>query len=184
MRITLITGLMIAAVPATIQAAVVTIGSSNAHLCYESARRSVARGEDIAFCDAALEENLMARDRAATFVNRGVLRIRAKEHDLALADFESAIAVDETLGEAYLNKGVALLDVDDDGAVAALTKALVLKPERPQLAHFGLAAAFENKGDLRRAYREYRAAAELDPRWSVPRAELRRFRVAGTEGQH
>ena len=63
-------GLIVAAMPA--QAALNVFGSSLARQCYEAAM--TASGTGAALCERALANDQMtSRDRAATFVNRGII---------------------------------------------------------------------------------------------------------------
>jgi hypothetical protein len=54
---------------------------------------------------------------------------------------------------------------------------LALKTARPALAYYGRAAVNEDMGNLRQAYVDLRRAQMLEPSWSVPVEELKRFVV-------
>jgi tetratricopeptide (TPR) repeat protein len=161
-------------------AAVLVVGNSTARSCYEEAESGgsdVFTGMDA--CDQALrEEPLDDHDRAATYVNRGILKLRIQEPSAALRDFDAAIHVNPNEAEAYLNKGVVTLYTlhDSADAVALFTAALDRKTRRPAAAHFGRAAAYEDGGQLRAAYSDYLEASRLEPGWRDARAELSRFR--------
>ena len=75
-------------------AAVTVIGSSSARMCYQSAdNRGRADPVDLDDCDTALTtENLLPRDRVATFVNRGIIKHRLSRTAEAIADFDQALA--------------------------------------------------------------------------------------------
>jgi tetratricopeptide (TPR) repeat protein len=80
--------------------------------------------------------------------------------------------------ETYLNRGSALIRREDAAnAIAMFDQAIQRNTRRPELAYYGRALANELSGNVRAAYRDYRRASELAPRWSEPRIELRRFRV-------
>ena len=55
--------------------------------------------------------------------------------------------------------------------------ALEKKTRRPELAYYGRAVAHELTGEVRAAYRDYRQASRLDPKWRQPKADLARFKV-------
>lgn len=170
----------LAASPALALAGVQTLGSSDARGCYLAAEyRSNASARDLIRCDDALRAGgLDVRDSAATYVNRGILRLRLGRIEEAIADFDSASAVDPGQPEAYLNKGAALIAREQPGEAARLfTVALERNTARPELAHYGRAVAYESLGDVRAAYADYRRASELAPRWNEPRSDLARFRV-------
>ncbi|HET9427551.1 MAG TPA: tetratricopeptide repeat protein [Allosphingosinicella sp.] len=170
--------LAVISVPAA--ASVISMGSTSASLCYQRADSPVDPSfSDLRICDTALnEEGLTQRDRVATHVNRGILRLRRSQLDLAIADFDRAIALDPDQPEAYLNKGAAMIRQRNPGAALGLfTMAIERRTSRPELAHFGRAIANEALGNARQAYRDYQRASELDPDWADPRSELTRFRV-------
>ena len=83
-RILIPAALAATAVPAG--AAVTVLGSSAARLCFEAADAHLAPSrESLARCDEALgQDNLSDYDTVATYVNRGILRLRAGDGDLAI----------------------------------------------------------------------------------------------------
>ena len=164
-------------------ASVMTLGSTSASLCFEAAESpGQPTASDLRICDTALtEEGLTRRDRVATHVNRGILRLRREQLELAIADFDQAIEMDASQPEAYLNKGSAMIKQRNPRlALDLFTMAIERNTSRPELAHYGRAVANEALGNARQAYRDYRRASELDPDWAEPRAELARFRVVST----
>lgn len=161
-------------------ASVMVIGNSSARACYEAADSSVRPdAADLRSCDNALtNEALDSHDLVATHVNRGILRLRRNQVDLAMADFDSAIRIDPNEPEAYLNKGAVFIRMENPGAALPLfNAALERNTSRPELAHYGRAIANETLGNVRAAYEDFRRASELSPEWQEPRVELRRFRV-------
>ena len=161
-------------------ASVVVIGSSDARICYEAADSPLMpQVRDMRSCDDALSAGGLSNyDAVATHVNRGILRLRRTMVDDAIADFDAAMQLEPNQPEAYLNKGAALMQRENPGEAAHLfTVALEHNTQRPALAHYGRAVAYEALGNVREAYQDYRAASELAPNWSVPRDDLQRFRV-------
>jgi tetratricopeptide (TPR) repeat protein len=167
------------AVPAA--AAVTVIGSSSARLCYEAAdARSVPAESHIGYCDDALRgEALTDYETTATYVNRGILKLRRGSVEAAIADFDTAIDRDPNEPEAYLNKGMAKLRLADgwDDAVPLFNIAIQKETRRPAIAYFGRAVANEMGGHIREAYLDYRQASRIDPNWKDPQKELARFTV-------
>ena len=160
--------------------AVTVIGNSNARMCFEAADSPVQpTARDVRMCDEAFTAEALSRhDTVATHVNRGILRLRRNQIDDAIADFDRAIALDPNQPESYLNKGTALLRMNNaSDAIGLFTVALEHDTRHPAIAHYGRAIANEEVGNVREAYNDYRRASELDPDWSEPRTELRRFRV-------
>jgi tetratricopeptide (TPR) repeat protein len=159
--------------------AVTVIGSTLARACSVAAfsGETARKYEDM--CTMALDgEMLNQRDRAGTFVNRGVLRMRRSEFDSAIADFNRAVSMKGDLGQAFVNRGAAAVgqhryrDGLDD-----LNKALELGVDEPEKAYYNRALAYEGLDDLKAAYFDYQKAAELKPEWEAPKKELARFSV-------
>ena len=171
---------LLGAAAAPAGASVMVIGNSSARACYEAADSSVAPDvADMRSCDEALRnEALDAHDVVATHVNRGILRLRRNQVDLAMADFDDAIRIDPNEPEAYLNKGAVYIRLENAGAALPLfTAAIERNTSRPELAHYGRTIANETLGNVQAAYADYRRASELRPGWQEPVMELRRFRV-------
>lgn len=159
--------------------AVTVLGGGLAKQCSEAA---LAGESDIRFeeaCTLALQTELLGlRDRAGTYVNRGVLKLRRKEFKSAEFDFNRAIETKPDLGEAYVNRGAAYVGArrHADG-LADLNRALELGVEEPEKAYFNRALAHEGLDDVRAAYFDYQKAVELAPEWDAPKKELARFTV-------
>ncbi len=176
--------ILIAAVLATSSipaiAAVAIIGSSSARLCYEAAELlQLPTQQDMVRCNEAVDEaGLSHHDMVASYVNRGILKLRRGQVEESIADFDTALGMDPRQPEAYLNKGAALIRQDNArDALPLFTVALERHTNRPAMAHFGRAIANETLGNVAAAYHDYRRATELEPDWAEPRTELARFRV-------
>lgn len=170
----------VAAVAVPAAASVVVIGNSGARRCYEAADSALSpQVADIRGCDAAIREEALNRDDlVATYVNRGILKLRRNMIHESIIDFDTAIAMNPGQGEAFLNKGAALIRLENPTeALRLFTVALERNTTRPEIAHYGRAVANEALGNTRAAYNDYRRASELSPDWEEPRAELTRFRV-------
>ncbi len=167
------------AAPQTASAAMSVFGNSAAHECYEAAVEGRQDRGAMASCDSAIDqEPLTFHDRAATYVNRGVLRLHRREFDGALADFDASLRMMPDLGEAHVDRGAALIMLRDyAGAITAITHGLELGTEDPQEAYLNRGLAHEFSGDIRAAYSDYRRAAEIAPDWPRPQLELARFQV-------
>jgi tetratricopeptide (TPR) repeat protein len=171
----------LAASASAASAAVTVLGSSSARLCYEAADAvSLPAANMVYLCDTALkEDNLSHYDVVATLVNRGIIKMRRGMLDLALRDFDEAIARDPNQAEAYLNKGMALLKQPEGytAAVPLFSTALEKRTRRPAVAYYGRAVANELGGHVREAYFDYREANRIEPKWREPQVELARFSV-------
>lgn len=162
--------------------AVMVIGSSDAQACYRAAKAERASPGAVGLCTAAIDSNeLNRRDLAATRVNRGILRMYERSYDAALADYEAALEAKPDMGEAHVNRAIALLRMDQRqaaDAVQALSRGLELGTNEPEVAHYMRAVAYEILGDAKKAYLDYREAAALQPGWQDPQVALRRFSVS------
>ena len=175
----LIAALAGSAAPAA--AAITVIGNSSARMCYEAAEsRSADTFGSLDRCDEALEDpSLPIHDRTATYVNRGILKLRLNRTEEAISDFDAAIAQDPNQAEAYINKGMAVLRRDGgwSDAVALFDMAIEKRTRRPAVAYFCRAVANEMGGRIKQAYLDYRQASLIEPNWRQPRTELSRFTV-------
>ena len=100
--------------------------------------------------------------------------LKAAIAEFALKGLDGA-RVDEIARRSGINKTLLYHHVGNKDRL--FTAALEHDTARPALAHFGRAIANEGLGNVRAAYRDYREASTLSPRWSLPRTELARFRV-------
>ena len=165
------------------KASVTVIGGGLAEACSKAtlAGQSAIRSE--ALCTQSLEEELLTpRDKAGTFVNRGIMRMRRGEMAAALADFNQAIRYKPDLGEIYVNRGAALVGEHRyaDG-LADLNKGLQIGVEEPAKAYYNRALAYEGMDDVKSAYFDYQKAVELSPNWDAPKQQLVRFHVSRRE---
>ncbi len=172
--------------------AVLGLGSQTAHAAStvfgggmaEACSRAAIRGEVSAsyerICTQSLQtEFLETRDRAGTFVNRGVLRLRRARFDEATRDFNDAVRLTPELGEAYVNRGAASVGRHQFAeAVVDINRALELGVDEPAKAYYNRALAHEGLDNLKAAYFDYQKALELSPDWEAPKKELARFSVA------
>lgn len=161
-------------------AATILGGSTAGRDCYLAAELRRDTRSSLAVCTRALDvDSLSRRDRAATLVNRGIIHMQARDLESAVADYRAAIAVDQELAEAHVNLGIALLHRggQDQAAIETLTRALEMKPSRPEVALYSRAVAHEMVGNVREAFEDYSAAAAAAPDWKEPAEQLKRFSV-------
>ncbi len=161
-------------------AATILGGSSAGRDCYVAAELKRDTRSSLAVCTRALEaDSLTRRDRAATLVNRGIIHMHARDLESAVADYRAAIALNPALAEAHVNLGIAFLHRggQDQAAIEMLTRALEMKPDRPEVAFYTRAVAHEMLGNVREAFEDYSAAAAAAPEWKEPVEQLKRFSV-------
>jgi tetratricopeptide (TPR) repeat protein len=160
-------------------AAVYTLGGPLAQNCYESAVSRDGRAFAIEGCTRALnEEGLLTPDRAATYVNRGIVFMVAGRAKQADADFDQALALDSNLSDAWLNKGfLRIKDGKGQEALPLLQKGIDHGARRQALAYFARGVAYEQAGDFSSAYRDLVRARQLEPAWGLPNEWLAHYRV-------
>lgn len=159
---------------------VFVIGKGLGGECYQKTKNRYANfrsAEQV--CTRALREQAMTRgNRAATHVNRGVLRMREGQYEEALSDYAKALELQPEMGAAYLNQGAAhIFRRDYDLALASLNRAIDLNSADLFAAHYNRAIAREHTGDVPGAYDDFVTALELKPGWELAERQLTRFSV-------
>ena len=161
------------------QAATTVLGNGLAGFCSQAAKAGEDDLPSQEVCTLALEtESMSRRDRAGTYVNRGVIKMRRQDYASAHTDFNIAIRLQPQMGEAYINRGGALVGQKRYmEALLDIDRGLALDPEEPEKAYYNRGLANEGLDDVKAAYFDYLRALELKPEWDIPQRELRRFSV-------
>jgi tetratricopeptide (TPR) repeat protein len=162
------------------QAQVIVLGDSTAASCYQAAEfGTMSMRDGFEICTQALNvTGLSLRDRAGTYVNRAVIRMRAGDYNGALADSESGIRLVGSLGEAYVNRGAALLNLSrPQEALEAINTGVAHGSSKMHLVLYNRGAAKELTGDVRGAYYDYQQAFTINPAFTLARDQLMRFSV-------
>jgi tetratricopeptide (TPR) repeat protein len=158
-------------------------GTSGAKACMTAARiaadRHLVDTPALLDCDRAIDRDaLNAHDLAATYVNRGILRLCAGRYPKAEQDFDEAIRIMPELAGAHMNRGAVLIALGrPQEAVEALDRSIALGTPEPERAYFDRALAREKLNDIKGAYYDLKQAAELNPTWDAPGKELAYFQV-------
>jgi tetratricopeptide (TPR) repeat protein len=171
--------LAFASMPDAAQAAVTIIaGNGPAQMCYDGADMGGDPKEYVAFCDEALHSLLSQHDRAATYINRGVLMFSAIKADEASQDFDQGLAIDDSIAEGYVDRGAAaIMKKDYAGAIKDIDKGISLGAKDLHLAYYDRGMADEGLGDVQGAYRDYRQALSVQPDFKLASDQLKRFKV-------
>lgn len=178
---TLLSAAVIALIAPVATAQVFVIGSGLAAECYEGAKTGRYASTIVEqSCTRALHEEAMTRpNRAATLVNRGIIRMRDGRYDAALSDYERAERIDDSQGAIYLNKGAALIYKKQFAdAIAPLDRAISMETQDLYAAFYNRAIAKENTGDVPGAYYDFEKAVELNPEFETAKRQLSRFTVS------
>lgn len=159
-------------------AAVTVIGSGSAELCFRAADQGESPRKSIPYCDDALSGPLTRDDRAATYINRGVLELAMMRVSAAQDDFNAGLAINENLGEAYVDRGATLIAQKKfSEAIIDINKGLSLNAKQPHIAYYDRAVADEALGNLKAAYDDYRQALTVQPDFKQASDELKRFKI-------
>lgn len=161
-------------------AAITVLGNNSlAQECYQAAEMGGDLKDGVQDCTDALQtQPLSAKDRSATLVNRGILRAELDDSQGALTDYNTGIAINPALGEAYVDRGATLIALKHWAeALTDIDKGLSLGANRPYIAYYDRAIADEALGNIRDAYEDYKKAVEIEPGFTLATQQLARFRV-------
>lgn len=173
------TAFLVAFAPAA-AAQVTVLGGGLARECYEAAKFSLGRASDAeTICTRALEhEMLNTTNRAATFTNRGVLRMRQGKLEGALSDYAASKRIQPLTGATWLNEGAAyILMRDYESARVSLERAIELDSSDLYAAYYNRAIVKEQTGDIEGAYFDFLKSQELNPDFGQTADQLARFQV-------
>jgi tetratricopeptide (TPR) repeat protein len=162
------------------QAVVIVIGGGAAQQCYATAEYGDPF-DAFEICSKALtDQALSVRDRAATYVNRSVIRLRVKDFNGAITDCDQGITRAPNMSEAHVNRGAALLNLNRPReALVELDVAITMGLDKLHLAYYNRGLTKERLNDPRGAYADYKKALEIDPTFTLAADELKRFSVNG-----
>lgn len=179
-KLLLVAGVVALATAETADGAVTVIGGGLAQACSKAAVSGESDSKFQEVCTLALEtEFLNSRDRAGTYVNRGVLKLRKASYPDASKDFNLALKLQPDLGEAYVNRGAAFIGQKRYAeSLPDINKGLELGVDEPAKAYYNRALAYEGLDDPKAAYFDYQKALEMSPQWSAPKEQLTRFSVS------
>jgi tetratricopeptide (TPR) repeat protein len=151
--------------------------------CAAAVKANRFSNQDEKLCTSALENELLTvEDRAGTYVNRGIMRMRQKDYDGALKDFNTGIHYKADLAEAYVNRGATEIALKDyRRALADLDQSLQLSVKEPEKAYYNRALARDWLDDTQGAYLDFQKAQALAPLWDLPREQLVRFKQSHPE---
>jgi tetratricopeptide (TPR) repeat protein len=171
---------LLAALAPVAAAQVSVLGGGLARDCYEAAKFSQGRLMDAeALCTRALETELLnTTNRAATFTNRGILRMRLGRLDTALSDYAASKRIAPQNGATWLNEGAAyILKQDYEAARASLERSIELGTKDLFAAYYNRAIVKEQTGDIEGAYFDFLKSQELNPDFARTAEQLARFEV-------
>ena len=170
--------------------AVVVLGDGPERMCYFSAKTGIDSIGGLDHCNAALNTSvLIQHDRAATYVNRGVIEQKMGRIDAAMADYNECLRMLPEQPDAYINRGVAwMIQGKFDVALADIEKGISIGSSEPALAYFDRAIVYEKMSSaapegaqrqayLQKAYADYQRAMKEAPGFTAASNALARFRI-------
>jgi tetratricopeptide (TPR) repeat protein len=167
-------------------AAVTVLGNGLPASCFQIAEFGGDAEEGIQTCTTALESAAMSTtDRAATYVNRGILKSRRDDLQGAMTDYEAGMKLNAKMGEAYVNRGATLISLRRyQEALSDISRGIALGSKKPEIAYYDRAIAREALGDIRGAYEDFKKALEIQPDFERASLQLQRFHVvrSGEQG--
>lgn len=174
-----IAGLGFAAWTAAADAAISVVNGTLASSCFQAAEYGSATKDSVRLCTIAVEEAaLTQRDRAATYINLGIIHSRLGNAQDALNSYNRGLEIDPSLGEGYVDRGaVQIMLKNYQAAIADITKGLSLNANKPEIAYYDRAIANEAVGNIRDAYIDYKKAVEIRPDFALANEQLARFKV-------
>jgi len=177
-RIALAVGFVAWIAAPSAQAAISVIGGGPAELCYQGADSGTHPDDFVMYCNTALAGSLSDADRAATYINRGVLMMAMSKYDAAADDFQKGLAINDKAGEGYIDLAATQITHKRFAeAIANINKGLALGTKEPQVAYFDRAMADEGLGNLQAAYDDYHQALAIAPDFTMASDELKRFKI-------
>jgi tetratricopeptide (TPR) repeat protein len=160
------------AAPAFSQMSVTTFGATDGARCFQNANDEFSR--DTEPCDRALANPATTRrDEMKTLVNRGIIHNRTGALQAAIDDFDDAIGIDQSVGEAWLNRGNSyFLAGDIDQALADYEAAIERDVNEPWAAWYNIGLALMRKNQNDKAREAFEKSLELNPDFSPSREKL------------
>ena len=148
-----------------------------ANKCSAAANDRAALKDGLQACNVALNDPAM-NHRAALLLDRGVIQVRLGNNAAALQDYSGAIALDSNLGDAYVSRAGLLVALKRyDEARADIAEGLALNATNLHVAYYSRGVIEEEAGDVKAAYRDYKAALAIKPDFAPAIRELARFKI-------
>jgi len=156
----------------------VVLGGGLAVECYATAE-TADPNEAFDTCSRALRDpDTSVRDKAATYINRSVVRLRVRDYTGAIQDCDQSAQRYPQLSEAYVNRGAALINLNrPKDAVVELDQAIRMGLDKVHLAYYNRAMAKEALQDIRGAYNDLRKVIEIQPDYQLAQEQLKRFTI-------
>lgn len=148
-----------------------------AEQCFRAAQDGMNLKFGLEHCNTAMR-NPVTVYRAQTVVNRGIIRYDMGDLSGALKDFNDALTYNPSLGDAYLNQALVLVEQKRaPEAQAAINQGIALGAANLQIAYYARGVIEDDAGRYAQAYRDYRQALRIKPGYQPAEREIARFKV-------
>jgi tetratricopeptide (TPR) repeat protein len=162
------------------QYAMLVFGTGPAASCYEQVKAKRINLSTLEICNTALKDDtLSAKNRAATYNNRGIVNMRSGNRAAAERDYEAALRISPNIAETQINLG-AMFYANEmfTEAVTVLNEGVKAEDSGARaVAHYNRALSLEKLGEIDEAYADLQAALRLNPELAVASEQIARYRV-------
>lgn len=168
------------------QAITIMSNDDDAQKCFAAAhsasQTNFASREDLETCDRALEYGHMKkRDRAGTYVNRGIIATALSRFQEAFRNYHQAMGIMPDMPEPYIGRGnIYFLAGKLDESIADYSRALELDLGREHVAFLNRGMAYEKLKQYDAAESDYRMALDAVPDWELAQQKLSLVRARQT----
>jgi tetratricopeptide (TPR) repeat protein len=156
-----------------------TVVGGLAGACSAAAKAGEHDPKSLGECTLALQHDSLSRhDLAGTHVNRGAMELMNKDLESAHEDFDKALEIMPTMGEAHIGEGVYLISMERwPEAEAQVDQGIKLGSEEPEKGYYFRGLARWGQDNYKGAYLDFRKALDLKPEWKLPQRQLTNFKV-------
>lgn len=153
-----------------------SFGSDNATRCYRESNQPLS-DHGLRYCDEAIRnDELMIRDLAATYTNRGIIYAANGKLEEAMSDHNQAVLLAPTMGKIFVNRGNVYHQTHNyDLALADYQTALELKNVAADIVHYNRALSLIQLKRWDDARASLEAALEHNPNSGRVKRKLEQF---------
>ena len=150
--------------------------TENIRHCFHS-DLEIASSRAIRACSKSYKNSIPnAKLRSDILTRRGLLQLSAGRFDKASRDFKSASRLNNVNELASLGEGFVAVMQNDLQTAETLFQEGLAHGKTKSLAMYGLGIVHEMTGNNNGALSAYQQAANLEPNWKAPHAEIKRLK--------
>jgi tetratricopeptide (TPR) repeat protein len=141
-----------------------SFGSDNATRCYEESNSPFSSSAHRYCTDAIRHDDLILRDLAATYTNRGIIFAANGRLDEAMDDHNQAALLSPGMGKIYVNRGNVFHQTHDyDNAIVDYEKAIELANVPLDIVYYNLSLTLIRLKRWDDAHAALEKALEINP---------------------